>query len=258
MPERENDEKVEEDGKISILVPKEEPDRKEDDARDPAPGAFDGKLVPGDAPKKKKKDDDGKGEDTLSDEDKELKEALELAVARIAELGEEGVTLNALATLRDHIRTSTSTMTAVPKPLKFLSPLYPTLVAAYDKVANKTAAVAVQLADVMSIVSMARADLKPGTSLNYKLAGTHGDLDTWGHEFIRHLAGEIGAEHSRRTQADPPEDTATLMVLVDQIVPFNITHSAEAEAVDLLMEVQELPKLLSSAVDTDSTNRICQ
>ena len=34
---------------------------------------------------------------------------------------------NALEMLREKIRTSTSSMTAVPKPLKFLSPLYPKL-----------------------------------------------------------------------------------------------------------------------------------
>ena len=37
------------------------------------------------------------------------------------------IQLNALEMLRDKIRTSTSSMTAVPKPLKFLSPLYPKL-----------------------------------------------------------------------------------------------------------------------------------
>lgn len=36
------------------------------------------------------------------------------------------------------------------------------------------------------------------------------------------------------------------MDLVDVIVPFHLQHNAEAEAVDLLLEVQQLPKLLSS------------
>lgn len=262
MPGRQdNDETVDESGKISILVPSEDPDQKEDNPNDPAPGAFKGRSnLDKDSPKKKKKkgDDDDDDEDALSEEDRELKEALELAVTRIGELGEEGVTLMALQTLRDNIRTSTSSMTAVPKPLKFLSPLFKSLVATSEKITDKTSKVAIELSDILSIVSMVITDLPAGSSLRYKLAGTRGDLDTWGHEYIRHLAGEIGAEHARRTEANPPEDTSELMELVDQIVPFNISHSAEAEAVDLLMEVQELPKLLSSNVDSDSTSRICQ
>ena len=39
----------------------------------------------------------------------------------------------ALETLRTLIRTSTSSMTSVPKPLKFLRPHYPDLQALYEK-----------------------------------------------------------------------------------------------------------------------------
>lgn len=39
----------------------------------------------------------------------------------------------ALETLRTLIRTSTSSMTSVPKPLKFLHPYYPELQSLYEK-----------------------------------------------------------------------------------------------------------------------------
>ncbi len=42
--------------------------------------------------------------------------------------------------------------------------------------------------------------------------------------YIRSLAGEIGVEHARRSAAEPPEDTAELMELVDVVVPFNLAH----------------------------------
>jgi len=56
---------------------------------------------------------------------------LELLVTRIQD-SEEGVVKLALETLRKEIRTSTSSMTAVPKPLKFLHPHYDNLKAAHQ------------------------------------------------------------------------------------------------------------------------------
>ena len=66
-----------------------------------------------------------------SEADKELKESLELMVERVGDVSPQ-IQLNALEMLRDKIRTSTSSMTAVPKPLKFLSPLYPKLQANFE------------------------------------------------------------------------------------------------------------------------------
>ena len=46
--------------------------------------------------------------------------------------------------------------------------------------------------------------------------------------------------------------------MVDVIVPFHVTHNAEAEAVDLLIEVQRLKKLLGlAAIDENNYARIC-
>ena len=54
------------------------------------------------------------------------------------------------------------------------------------------------------------------------------------------------------------KDTDDLMVLVDDIVPFQMQHNAEAEAVDLLLEVQQLSKLLTSnVVDERNYERVC-
>lgn len=98
---------------------------------------------------------------------------------------------------------------------------------------------------------------EPGSrvSLRFKLEGTKGDLGRWGHEFLRSLAGEIGQEYMARRMKvaeatpsavsgvvsmdeDGEADVSDLMELVDDIVPFHLQHNAEAEAVDLLVEVQ--------------------
>jgi 26S proteasome regulatory subunit N1 len=74
-------------------------------------------------------------------------------------------------------------------------------------------------------------------SLRFRLQGSVGDIGSWGHEYVRNLAGEIGNEFQQRQIEEQPVDD--LMDLVKQIVPFHVKHNAEPEAVDLLMEVQK-------------------
>lgn len=97
-------------------------------------------------------------------------------------------------------------------------------------------------------------------SITFKLQGNSTELATWGHEFVRSLAGEVGEEYSARIAADisvEPE-TADLMALVDAIVPFHMQHNAEPEAIDILIEVQQLSKLLDSKdIDEKNYQRVC-
>ena len=58
-----------------------------------------------------------------SEEDQQLKAELEMLVERLKE-SDTGLYQPALESLRSLIRTSTSSMTSVPKPLKFLRPHY--------------------------------------------------------------------------------------------------------------------------------------
>lgn len=87
-------------------------------------------AFPEDDDQDKKKGKGGKGKEgeapEMSAEDKALMEGLELAVARAQER-DAGVQQMALEHLRKEIRAATSSMTSVPKPLKFLRPHYATL-----------------------------------------------------------------------------------------------------------------------------------
>lgn len=88
------------------------------------------------------------------------------------------------------------------------------------------------------------------------------DLGSWGHEFVRSLAGEIGQEYNSRTIAgsnpDNDEEFADLLSMVDVIVPFHVAHHAEAEAIDLLIEVQRLKKILvGEGIDEKNYRRVC-
>lgn len=76
------------------------------------------------------KDDDPLKEE-LNEEDQQLKEKLELLVERLTDR-DVAQRVNALDQLKLEISGATSTMTSVPKPLKFLSPIYATVKAAVE------------------------------------------------------------------------------------------------------------------------------
>lgn len=83
------------------------------------------------------------------------------------------------------------------------------------------------------------------------------NLGSWGHEFVRSLAGEIGVEFGERS-LEEDANVEDLLDMVDTIVPFHIAHNAEAEAVDLLIEVQQLKSLLKlDTIDEGNYERIC-
>ena len=65
-----------------------------------------------------------------NEEDQALKEKLELCVERLSDR-DAGLRQKALDMIKEEIRTATTSMTSVPKPLKFCSPLYPKLVEAH-------------------------------------------------------------------------------------------------------------------------------
>ena len=207
---------------------------------------------------KKDKSKDVKDDDALSAEDEALKEGLELAVERLKD-PDEGVQKMraALTHLTTEIRSATSSMTSVPKPLKFLRQHYGDLKTTHAGLPageNKTI-----LADILAVLAMTMAKIGTRELLTFKLAGTRGDLGSWGHEFVRSLAGEIGQEYQARVvkaSEDPASvaDTGDLLALVDDIVPFHIQHNAEAEAIDLLIEVQQLKKL--TARDDDRPEQL--
>jgi 26S proteasome regulatory subunit N1 len=71
---------------------------------------------------------------------------------------------------------------------------------------------------------------------------------------VRHLATEIAAEYNQRKEEEKPVDD--LNRLVDAIIPFDMSHNAEPEACDLLMEVEQLSKIVPH-VDENNYSRVC-
>lgn len=103
--------------------------------------------VPSKDPKKK----DEKKDEDLSDEDLALKQQLELYVERVQD-SDPGLQKMALESMRQEIRTATSSMTSVPKPLKFLRPHYGALKSFYETMGDSD--LKKYLADILSVLAL--------------------------------------------------------------------------------------------------------
>lgn len=238
--------------------------------------------------------------------------------------GDEQLIIPALEQLRSIIRESTTSMTSIPKPLKYLRNKYNDLKEAHLTI--KSDKVKRDLADIISILAMtiteapskketnqedasndAKTDetnppatngtavngtapksqeadlatdvpmitspipdpaspsqgetatpeddpikLSPDESLIYLLMGNQTDIGCWGHEYVRHIAGQI----AQKWQSEDC-DQEKLLKLVHQIVPYNMRHNSESEAVDLLMEIEKLSLLEQYLDNEDACSRVC-
>nr|XP_022919747.1 26S proteasome non-ATPase regulatory subunit 2-like [Onthophagus taurus]XP_022919748.1 26S proteasome non-ATPase regulatory subunit 2-like [Onthophagus taurus] len=189
----------------------------------------------------------------MSEEDRELQDELKLLVDRI--LGSDLKLIPpSLEMLKFMIRTSTTSMTSVPKPLKYLASYYHQLIAGFERM--KEGPVKKQLADIISVLSMGpvypenRLN-KPNDCLKYCLLGTMSNIGDWGHEYIRQLEIEIVPETYSSRMLDE-----TIENLVKDIIKFNCEHHAEIQACDLLMEIDKL-EYLPPFIDKSIYARVC-
>lgn len=204
--------------------------------------------------KKPKKEE----EEELSEEDQRLKDDLELLVERLNEPHQAiGLYNEYLTSLKNYIKDSTTSMTAVPKPLKFLRPHYPLLTELYEDWAKTYAGKEIvnKLADILSVLAMTYSDDGKNASLKYRLLSTDETTADWGHEYMRHLALEIGESYQENLGEDD-DYIAKLVQLATKIVPFFLKHNAEADAVDLLLEIECIDKL-TQYVDENTFARVC-
>ena len=116
--------------------------------------------------------------------------------------------LQAIAT---EIKSATTSMTSVPKPLKFLRQHYSGLKATFEAMpagsANKAA-----LADVLSVLAMNSGAEGAREGLKFRLAGGSSEsVGAWGHEYVRCWGGQLSVwapcvqqPHLAAGTQDPP------------------------------------------------------
>ncbi|CAG5116596.1 unnamed protein product [Candidula unifasciata] len=183
---------------------------------------------------------ESKADQDLSEEDKLLQDELNMLLYAAA-----------LESLRTLIRASTTSMTSVPKPLKFLRVHYDTLKGIYETI--KDSNTQRFCADIVSVLGMTMSEGRD--SLKYRLLGSKEEIGSWGHEYVRHLAGQV-AQEWQDVSDDNKEMRDKLVALAKDIVPYHMSHNAEAEACDLLMEIERLD-LLQDYVDESAYARVC-
>ena len=187
--------------------------------------------------------------------------------------------LQSLFCLRAEIRISTSSMTSVPKPLKFLRDHFTKLEEVYTKMSTSPSKGV--LADILSVLAMAVEDTE-NKCIKYRLEGSSEKVSSFGHPYIRldnthppiHTHTYITHTHThththpyththRRlctqipdfwNSSSSPEDN--LMGLVRDICVYCLEHSAEAEACDLLMEIEKISFIID-LVTEDIHERVC-
>ncbi|XP_055683961.1 26S proteasome non-ATPase regulatory subunit 2 [Lutzomyia longipalpis] len=185
----------------------------------------------------------------LSEDDKQLQEELNMLVERLQEPNTD-LYVPALEALRKLIRASTTSMTSVPKPLKFMRPHYETMKEIYKKMVTPEQRFA--CANIISVLAMTMGTTGKECLVYRFLCDPADQIGDWGHEYVRHLTWEISQNWNETSE----NFRTRLIDLVKQIVPYNMTHNAEADACDLLMEIEQL-NLLEEYVDESTYPRVC-
>lgn len=129
---------------------------------------------------------------------------------------------------------------------------------------------------------MTYSDTQPRGTLRYRLlsasllpsSSTIPEPGSWGHEYVRHLAAELGEEYTIRQEGEeggsspPSADAATkpvvnipgtiddLHALALECAKFFLSHNAEPDAVDLFVEL-EIVDRIAGLVDVNTFGRVC-
>ncbi len=111
------------------------------------------------------------------------------------------------------------------------------------------------MADILSVLAMTYSDNNKRETLHFRKAGSNDPIESWGHEYAKHLALEIIHEFEARQEKEEP--TSDLLTLGLELVPFFMKHNAEADACDLLIELESLD-LLPDYVEKDTYARVCR
>jgi 26S proteasome regulatory subunit N1 len=107
---------------------------------------------------------------------------------------------------------------------------------------------------MLSVLGMTYSDEDRLDCLKYRLQAPSTDLGSWGHEYMRHLSLEIGREYQNRLNEDKSTDDIT--DLASNLVPFFLKHNAEADAVDILSDLEMIDQI-EQYIDENTYARVC-
>ena len=93
------------------------------------------------------------------------------------------IQMNSYNMIKTEITTSTTSMTSIPKPIKFMITHYPAIKEFYFKLANDNK-FKLYLSDLLAILVIVSPSATE-TSLSFVMSGTKHDITSWGQEFIK-------------------------------------------------------------------------
>ncbi|XP_018312678.1 26S proteasome non-ATPase regulatory subunit 2 isoform X2 [Mycetomoellerius zeteki] len=192
-------------------------------------------------------------ESDMSEEDKRLQEEL-LQAVDILQGKDEIAMLLSLNHLRMLIRTSTTSMTSVPKPLKYLRNFYPSLCNTYERLKREEAKI--RFAEILSVLALAGATPESRDCLNFCIKGAVDNPGEWGHEYVRQLEAQIVDEWTNAPIKEEREIRKRLTPLIKSIIAFDTRHNAEIQACDLCLEIDEL-NFLTEDLEPTNFARVC-
>jgi 26S proteasome regulatory subunit N1 len=196
-------------------------------------------------------------------EDEYLQEKLPSLIDRIVQSGKSEdyeMMLEWCYCLRGEIRSATSSLTSVPKPLKILVGSYQDLKSLYEELESQhpdlVSSLAVStLATIVSVLSMSKKDGdKERDCIRFCIAFLKAQLEqgspqslldplqSFGDPYVRHLCMQFPEEYQ---QLDPTDASCVhhhtiLTHLQHELMVYLLKRNAEPEVVDLLMEIEEV------------------
>jgi 26S proteasome regulatory subunit N1 len=183
-----------------------------------------------------------------------------MAVERLFDIDPQ-IRINSYNFLKDQITTSTSSMTSIPRPLKFIRLHFQEIKDFYDKynpTNEKDNYYKLMLSDLISVILTVINEKdendKELTILQYLLTGTKKDTTSWGQEYVRSLCSDIGQEYNERINKDEPIND--LLDLVKIIAPYLIKQHCESDAIDLLIEVDCINDI-KDFINENNYKKIC-
>jgi len=176
-------------------------------------------------------------------------------------LSDYDLRINSYNMIKHEITTATSTMTSIPRPLKFIRLRFEDIKSFYDKFIPSTEQdknYKLMLSDLISVLlTVVTEKDEEGQELKiikYVLSGTRKDLTSWGIEYIRSLCSEIGKEYDSRLEREEP--TNDILDLVKTFAPYLIKQHCENDAIDLLIEVESIDEI-KNYINEHNYKKIC-
>ncbi|EHS63688.1 26S proteasome regulatory subunit N1 [Puccinia graminis f. sp. tritici CRL 75-36-700-3] len=132
------------------------------------------------------------------------------------------------------------------------------------------------LAEIISVLAMTYSDSGLRDTLAFRLrshkvdhSSVRDDPGVWGHEYVRHLAAEIAeayqavqsksddmAEDERIETDEQSSRKKELHQLAMLLVPFLLSHNGEADAIDLLLELESINDIVPLVAE-HNYSRVC-